>query len=107
MPVNDATAGWLFIAAATIWAGKGIGALIASRRRPAKAGRGERAQKWQSLTLAVLLATLGIRSITYSPARRGTSWWLYAGTGALVIWMLITDVVPWLRSRLKSTTKTS
>jgi hypothetical protein len=107
MSVSDASAGWLFIAAATIWAGKGIGAVIASRRRPAKAGHGERAQKWQWLALAVLQVTIGIRSITYSSTHHGTPWWLYAGWGALAIWMLITDVVPWLISRRNSMAKTS
>jgi hypothetical protein len=106
MSMSDALGGWLFIAAATVWAGKGIATLIASRRGPAKEGRGERAQKWQSLALAGLLVILGIRSLSYSAAQNGTPWWLYAGTVALLIWMLITDVVPWLRSRLKSTTKT-
>lgn len=108
MSLSEAPVGWIFIASATMWAGKGIGALIASRRAPAKAGRGERAKKWRWLALAVLQVILGIRFITHSSAHHGISWWLfYAGSGALLIWMLITDVVLWLRSRLKSSAEPS
>jgi hypothetical protein len=99
--MTDAPAGWITIGTATIWAGKGVSALIASRRAAATPRRRERAQKWQWLALAALQVILGVWFLTDPSAHPAVLWWLTAGFGALLAWMFITDVGPWLRSRLR------
>jgi hypothetical protein len=97
--VTDAPAGWIILGTATISAGKFIGALVASRRAPSP----ERAQKWQWLALAALQVSLAVRFITEPSPHDTVPWWIVAGGVALLTWMLITDVGPWLRSRLTRT----
>jgi hypothetical protein len=95
--MTDAPLGWIMIGAATIWAGKGVSALLASRRAAATSSRRERAEKWQWLALGALQVIIGLGFIT-GPA---ILWWLTSGLGALLgAWMFVTDVSPWLRSRL-------
>lgn|ERR1700722_1529970 len=102
MAVTDADAGWLIIAAAAIWAAKGVRAVIAGRRQTATPGRSrrDRAQKWQWLASAALDVVLGVWFLTGPSRHPSLSWWLGAGVGALLVWMIITDFGPWLRSRL-------
>lgn len=100
--MTDALAGWIFVGTAMIWAGKGLRALTASRRAAAPSGYRERAQKWQWLAAAALQVSLGIWFITGPSAHHEVLWWLVAGSSVLLVWMIITDVGPWLRSRLTS-----
>jgi hypothetical protein len=97
--VTDAPAGWILIGTATIWAGKFIGALVASRG----AASGERLQKWQWLAFAALQVIAGVRFITEPSPHDGIPWWLAAAGVALLTWMLITDAGLWLRSRMSRT----
>ncbi len=99
--MTDAPAGWIIIGTATIWVGNGVRALIVSRRAAATPCRRKRAQKWQWLALAALQVVLGVWFITGPSAHPAVEWWLVAGFGALAAWMLITDVSPWLWSRLR------
>jgi len=100
MSTTDAVAGWMTIGAATIWGGQGVTALIASRRAPATSAPRERARNWQRLALAALQLILGVWFITgLSTGYHAVFWCLIAGFGAMVVWMLIVDVMPWLRSR--------
>lgn len=99
---TDVPAGWILITAAAIWAGKGVSVLIGSRRQAATAKQGDRSQKWQWLTLAAMQVILGVWFITGPSRHAGISWWLLgAGFVALMIWMFVTDVGPWLRSRVR------
>ncbi len=103
MSMSDALAGWITVGAAMIWAGKGVHALIASRRAAPPSGYAERAQKWQWLALAALQVSIGVWFITGPSAHHGVFWWwLVAGFSALLAWLLITDAGPWLKSRLTS-----
>jgi hypothetical protein len=97
--VTDALVGWMIIVAAAIWAGKFVGALVARDGTT----RWERMQKWQWLGFAALLVILGVRFITEPSSHSGVPWWLAAAGTALLTWMLIADVGPWLRSRLTRT----
>lgn len=94
--MTDALAGWVCIGTATILTGNFLGELAASRR----AGRKERAQNWQWLAIAALQVFLGVRFVTTPSPHDGFPWWLVAAALAVLTWMLITDVGPWLRSRL-------
>ena len=107
MSVTYAEAGWLLIAAAAIWAVKGVRAVIADRRQtatPRRPGQ-ERAQKWQWLALAAVQVGDGVWFLTGPSRHAALSWWLGAGIGALLVWMIITDFGPWLRSRLNGRSK--
>jgi hypothetical protein len=83
MYLTDAPAGWIFIGTAMIWAGKGVRALIASRRRAAPSGHGQRVQKWQWFGLAATQVTLGVWFVTDPSKHEGLLWWLIAGFGCL------------------------
>lgn len=102
MSMTDATIGWITIGTAVIWAGKGISALIGSRRAAAPLGFRERSQKWQWFTLAAWQVISGIWFITGPSSRRAVFWWLMAGFVVLLAWIIVTDVQPWMRSRLTS-----
>jgi hypothetical protein len=100
MSMTMALAGWITIGSATIWGGQGVRALIASRRAAARSGPRVRARNWQRLALATPQAILGVWFITgVSTGYPAIFWWLIAGFGALLAWMVITDVRPRLRSR--------
>jgi hypothetical protein len=105
MSITNAAAGWLTIAAAAIWVGKGVGAVIAGRRSAAPPSRRDRAQKWQWLDLGALQVALGIWFLTGPTRHPVLSWWLDAGFGVIFVWMAITDFGPWLRSRLNRRSK--
>ena len=100
MSATEAVAGWITIGSATIWAGGGVSALIGNRRAAARSGPRERVRRWQRLALAALQLILGVWLITGpSKGYPAVFWWLIAGYGALLAWMVITEVRPWLRSR--------
>jgi hypothetical protein len=102
MSMADALAGWIFIGFAAIWAGQGINALIATRRQPAaRRGPVREASKWLWLTLAALQLALGVWFITGRSTHLAAQWWLGVAGGGLTIWMFITDISPWLRSRMR------
>jgi hypothetical protein len=103
MSMTDALAGWIFISTATFWAGKGIRALIADRhRKPAtRRNRAREAQKWQWLALAAVQLAIGVWDISGPSTHPTAQWWLVAAVGILFIWLFITDVSPWLRSRMQ------
>jgi hypothetical protein len=94
MSVTGAVAGWINVGAATMWAGRGVGAFIASRRAATSRARDVPAQ-WQWLALAGLQAVLGAWFISgpskgYPPV----FWWLMAGYAGLLAWMVGTDLRP-------------
>lgn len=107
MSITNAESGWLAIVTAAIWAAKGIGAVIAGRRQTTtpRRPRQDRAQKWQWLALAALQVVLGVWFLTGPSRDAAVSWLLEAGIGALLVWMIITDIGPWLRSRLNGSSK--
>jgi hypothetical protein len=98
--MTDAPAGWITIGAAAIWAGKSVSALMASRRAKTRPSRRDRAEKWQWLALAAVMVILGVWDIAGPSAHPAVLWWITAGFGALLASLFITDIGPWLRSRL-------
>jgi uncharacterized membrane protein YgcG len=102
MSTDYAIAGALQLATAAIWAGMGASALIARRRSLATRRQSRLTEEWQWLALAALQVILGVWFIGVPTAHPAVTWWLASGFGAVVVWMLITDVGPWLRSRLRS-----
>jgi hypothetical protein len=100
MSMTHALAGGIFIGAAVIWAGAGVRALIATRGATA-AGRRDRTQKWQWVALGGLQVAIGVWFVTGPSKHPAGMWWLIAGQAAFAVWMFLTDVRPWLRSRLR------
>jgi hypothetical protein len=103
--MTDAAAGWIETAAAVIWALVGVRAVLA-RRSGARPERGMWNENWQwCLTMAAIQLTTGIWFISRSSPRQGPGammWVLIAASGAVLIWMVATDIGPWLRSRLRT-----
>jgi hypothetical protein len=105
MSVTSAMGGCASVVTAAIWASNGVTALVASRRAPRTLGRRQRARKWQWLGFAGLAMIFAVWIITGpSTGYPAVFWWLMAGYVIMLAWLLITDLGPWLRTRLKNNT---
>ena len=87
--------GLLQIGMAAYWANRGVRALVVNRRGPAFLKHRDRARQW--LTLAALNLIFGVLFITDPHAEQRAAWWLAAGFGALLAWVLIDDLGSWRR----------
>jgi hypothetical protein len=103
--MTNAPAGWIEIAGAAIWAVLSLRAALA-RRSGASPERGIWAESWQRclVVAAVQLAT-GIWLVSRSSPRQAPGamlWIITAACGAVLVWMVATDMGPWLRARLRN-----
>jgi hypothetical protein len=103
--MTDAAAGWIDVAAAAVWAGLGLRALLA-RRSGVTPERGMWAENWQwcLITASLQLAT-GIWFISRSSPQQAPGamvWGLTPAYGAVLVWMAATDMRPWLRSHRRN-----
>jgi hypothetical protein len=105
MSVTRDISGCISIVTAATWAANGVTALVASRRAPGTLGPRQRARKWQWFALAGLAMIFAVWIVTGpSTGYPAVFWCLMAGYAIMLAWLLITDLGPWLRTRLKNNT---
>jgi hypothetical protein len=103
--MTNAPAGWIEIAGAAVWAVLSLRAALA-RRSGATPERGMWAENWQwCLVVAAIQLGTGIWLVSRSSPRQAPGamlWIIMAASGAVLVWMVATDMGPWLRARLRN-----